>query len=166
MIIKILFLIIVLLQLTVCAVPFFQYKRQKAAATHFPAAALLWGIAVCVNLLCLLYLRDLLKYNMVEYDIPNDEINVYKHLLAGFGILLLMQITYLFLQYSKHINRGKWMRYLRYFTYIVLTAALVTLFVKMIDVYKVTFILCIFEANIFAIVSDVIESVKFSEGKG
>lgn len=159
MFMKILLLIVVLLQITVCVITFFQFKKQNVGAMHF-FVALLWGIAVCVNLLYLLYLRDLLKSNMVEYDIPNDEIIIYKNLLVGFGGLLIMEIVYLFFRYSKHMKRGKWLNYLSYFVYIALISVLVVLFVMMIDVYKAIFIFCILEGNIIAIIADVIESVN------
>ena len=157
MFIKIVLLIIVLLQLTVCAIAYIQFKRQK---TNYPRALIvhfLWGIAICINMLYLALLISTLKY-----DLGTDERLQHKQAIVVILILILLEIAYILFQY---IKRGKWMDYLRYFTYISLVAVLVALSLIMIDTFKFSFVIVIFEVNVVAIVTDGLQIAKYLNRK-
>lgn len=175
MYIKIVLLLIVLLQLTVCAISYIQSKRQNkkylqtlkvrplqnevwrsqtSERRGSQSLLFLWGIAICINMLCLVFLTSILKY-----DLGADERLQNQNTIVAILILFLLEIAYIFFQY---IKKRKWMDYLRYFVYISVVVDLVIRFLIMDHSFNCSFVIVIFEVNVVPIVADVFQSASQS----
>ncbi len=154
MYIKILLLLIVLLQLIVCAVSYIQSKRQQTSRALVFHNAFLWGIALCINMLCLVFLTSTLKYYL-----DADERLQNQNTIVAILILFLLEIAYIFFQY---IKKRKWMDNLRYFVYISVVVDLVIRFLIMDHSFNCSFVIVIFEVNVVPIVADVFQSASQS----
>ena len=149
MYIKIALLIIVLLQLIVFSISCIQSKRQHKKYLQALNVRFLWGIAICINILCLIPLSSALKY-----DLGADERIENQYTIAAILILILLEIVHILFRY---IKQRKWMGYLCYFIDISIVAILVIRFLIMDHTLIRSFVIVLFEVNVVPIVADVLQ---------
>ena len=155
MYIKIALLIIVLLQLTVFVVSCIQSKRQHTKYLQALNVRFLWGIAICINMLCLVPLTGALKY-----DLGADERIENQYTIAAILILILLEIAHILFRY---IKQRKWMGYLCYFIDISIVSVLVIRFLIKDHTLIRSFVIVLFEVNVVPIVADVIAIFTLKE---
>lgn len=148
---KIEFLIIIAFQLTIFATAYIQSKRTDKKIMQTLKIPMLWGIAICSNLL-----HSVLLFSLLKLDWCGENMYIMENA-ALFSVLALTEI---FLILFRHIKQKKSKNSVAYVFFLIIGIAVAIIVLMMYGQYYDYIIYMVATVNIIPIVADMKKGKK------